>query len=84
MNSFPRAIFCDAMDPYRIVITCGDHRIEKESYSLNILKHYELDDRNLVALNTDEHLKRREEFQKEHEAALETAKEIFHLELIDK
>lgn len=68
--------FLDAMDPYRIVITCGDHRIEKESYSLNILKHLELNDRNLVALNTDEHLKKREEFQKKHEETLEVAKEI--------
>ena len=68
--------FLDAMAPYRIVITCGDHRIEKESYSLNILKHFELDDRNLVALNTDEHLKMREEFKKKHEETLEAAKEM--------
>lgn len=68
--------FLDAMDPYRIVITCRDHRIEKESYSLNILKHFELDDINLVALNTDEHLKMREEFQKKHEETLEAAKKI--------
>ena len=68
--------FLDAMDLYRIVITCGDYRFEKESYSLNILKHFELDDTNLVALNTDEHLKMREEFQKKHEATLEAAKKI--------
>lgn len=68
--------FLNAMNPYRIVITCGEHRIEKESYSLNILKHFELDDRNLVALNTDEHLKRRKEFQKKHEEMLEALKEI--------
>lgn len=68
--------FLDAMDLYRIVITCGDYRFEKESYSLNILKHFELDDTNLVALNTDEHLKMREEFQKKHEETLEAAKKI--------
>lgn len=63
--------FLDAMAPYRIVMTWGDHRIEQESYSLNILKHFELDDRNLVALNTEEHLKRREAFRKEHEETIE-------------
>ncbi|MCI9428487.1 MAG: hypothetical protein HFI81_12285 [Eubacterium sp.] len=43
---------------------------------MNILKHFELDDTNLVALNTDEHLKMREEFQKKHEETLEAAKKI--------
>ena len=64
------------MDPYRIVITCGDHRIERESYSLNILKHFEPDDKNLVALNTEDQLKMREEFKEQHGKTIEAANEI--------
>lgn len=71
--------FLDAMDLYKITITCGDHHIERESYSLNILKHWELDDNNLFAMNTDEQMVMREDFKRKHEETLEKAREIIDL-----
>lgn len=64
------------MRKQRKIFKAQNHRIEQESYSLNILRHYELDDRNLVALNTDEHLKMREEFRKRHEETIQAVRKV--------
>lgn len=57
----------EAMTPFKMVVTCGNNRIERESYSLNIQKHWQLEDKTLVNLSTDDHMKLRAEFVKHYD-----------------
>lgn len=65
--------FLEALCPVKLVISCEEYKIERESYSLNIVKHWEMDDKNLVNLSTEEQMKTRVDYEKKHE---ETIKEI--------
>lgn len=68
--------FIDSMSPYTMFVNCGKYRIERESYSFNIMKHLELDDTNLANLSTKEHLDLRGEFRKKHDEVLQKLQEV--------
>lgn len=63
--------FLEAMSPYKMILSAGRNKIERETYSLNIMRHWELDDRNLVNLSTDIHMRKREEYEKNHNEIIE-------------
>ena len=66
--------FFEAMTSYKMAVSVGEKRVERESYSLNILKHWELDDRNLVNMSTDEHMVMRANYSKKHNEMIEYIK----------
>jgi len=67
--------FLDAMSPFTMFVNYGNYRIERESYSLNIAKHWELNDKNLFNLSTKEQLDFREEYRKKHDEILRRLQE---------
>ena len=73
-NDFFENDFLEAMSPYKMIVSAGDNTIEKESYSLNMLKYYELNDKNLVNLSNEEHMARRVDYEKMHNETLEYLK----------
>lgn len=62
--------FLDAMSPFKLVLSCGEYKIERESYSLDIVKHWKLDDDNLVNQSEEIHMQMRAEHEKQHEEAI--------------
>jgi len=56
-----------ALNPYARVVGCGAGCIERESYSLNILRLWELNDKNFFNLSTNEHMKMRAEYITNHD-----------------